>query len=334
MGETQGAGVEGLPGAEGEAVLDELAVLGVDGALADFGSAVSLVVEKGMADGGHVHADLVRAARLQAAFHDRDEAVALQDLPVGDGPFPLLRIIIDAEAQPVVRVPADGAGNGSLILRQIAPDHGRIDPVDGVDEELVREVRLGGRILGHDQKAARVLVDAVHQHAHPFVALFRSLGDPQIVGQGIDERPVVVPVSRMDHHSGGFVHDQHVLVLIDDIQGNVLGKDFHAPALVGHHELDDVAGADDGIGLRRLVVHEDIAQFDGLLDPVPGRPFLVGGDELVHPEGGLPLVRDETEMLEHLLLSVIGGRGVQEHVFRNEVGHFFSAGSFSESSVR
>ena len=320
MGEAQGTGVEGLPGTNREAVLDELAVFGVDGALADFRSAVAFVVEKGMADGGHVHADLVRPARFQAAFHHGDEAVALQDLPVGDGPLAFLRIVIDAEAQPVVRVPSDGAGNGPLIFRQVAPNHGRIDPVDGMDEELVGQVRLGGRILRHDQETARVLVDAVHQHPHPFVALLRSLGNPQIVGQGIDKRSVVIPVPGVDDHPGRFVHDQHVLVLIDDVQGNVLRKDFHAPAFVGHHELDDVAGADDGIGLRGLVVHEDIAQLDGLLDPVPGRPFLVGGNEFVHPEGRLSLVRDQAEMLKEFFFLV--------------VGHFFSAGIFSGSRVR
>ena len=39
MDEAQGAGVEGLAGAEREAVADELLVLGIDGVRADLGAA-------------------------------------------------------------------------------------------------------------------------------------------------------------------------------------------------------------------------------------------------------------------------------------------------------
>ena len=98
MGEAQRAGVEGLPRAEGETVLDELPILGVDGALADFRAAVAFVVEKRMADGSHVYADLVRAPRLQAAFHHGNEAHALQHLPVGYRPFALFGVVVHAES--------------------------------------------------------------------------------------------------------------------------------------------------------------------------------------------------------------------------------------------
>ena len=121
MRKAQRAGVEGLPGAEGEAVLDKLPVFGIDGALADFGAAVPLVIEQGMADGSHVDADLVGAARLQPTFHHRDEAEALQHLPVRDGPLSLLGVLVDAEAEAVIRVPADGAGDGAFVFGNIAP---------------------------------------------------------------------------------------------------------------------------------------------------------------------------------------------------------------------
>ena len=175
MGEAQGAGVEGLPGADCEAVLDELAVFGVNSALADLCAAVSFVVEEGMADGGHVDADLVRASGLQPAFHDGDETVTFQHFPMGHSPFPFLRIVIYAEAQPVVRVPADGALDGAFVLGDVAPDDGGIDAVDGMDEELVGEVRLRLGILGDHQQAAGVLVDAVHEHAEALVFAVRPL---------------------------------------------------------------------------------------------------------------------------------------------------------------
>ena len=328
VGEAEGAGMEGLAGADGEAVLDELAVFGVDGALADLAAAIAFVVEEGMADGGHMDADLVGPAGFQAAFHDGDEAVALEHFPMGDGPFPLVGIVVHAEAEAVVGVAADGAGDGALVLGDVAPDDGGIDAVDGMDEELVGEVRLRLRVLGDDQQAAGVLVDAVHEHAETLVLAVRPLGDPQVEGERVHERPGVVPVPRMDYHPGGLVDNEDVVVLVGDVQRDVLRQDFHAAPLVRHHELDDVAGADDGIGLGGLVVDEDVAELDGLLDAVAGGVFLVGGDELVHTQGRLAFVGHQAEMFEHFLLVLLREKGL----FVKE-GHY-SAGIFSGSSVR
>ena len=132
----------------------------------------------------------------------------------------------------------------------------------------------------------------------------------------------------MDHHSGGLVDDEDVFILVGYVQRNILRQDLHAAPLVRHHELDDVAGADDGVGLRGLVVHEDIAQLDGLLDAVAGGVFLVRGNELVHAQGCLALVGYQAEVLEHLLFVLLREKGLVV-----EGGHY-SAGIFSGSRVR
>ena len=61
MRKSKRAGMECLTGAQGETVLDELFILCVDGSLADFAAAISFVIEKGMADGCHVHPYLMGA---------------------------------------------------------------------------------------------------------------------------------------------------------------------------------------------------------------------------------------------------------------------------------
>ena len=321
MLETQRGGMEGLAGAEGEAVLDELFILGVDGALADFGAAVALVVEEGMTGHGHVDADLVRPTGLELAFDDRNVAVALEYAVVRDGPFALLGVVVVAEAQAVVGVAADVAGEGAAILDDIAPYDGDVFPFNGMDEELFGEFQLGLVVLGDHEEAARVLVDAVHEHTHPLVGtgLVGGLGPAEMEGQGVDEGAAIVAVAGVDHHAGGFVDHQQVLVLIDDVEGNVLGEDLHAAALVGHHEADDVAGTDDRVGLGEFVIDEDIAHLDGELDAVAGGVLGMGGDVFVDPDGGLPLVGDETEMLEKGRLLAFGavlfGLGQVEEFF-------------------
>ena len=166
------------------------------------------------------------------------------------------------------------------------------------------------------------------EHAETLVFAVRSLRNAQVVGERVHERPGVVPVPGMDHHPGGLVDDEHVVILVGDVQGDVLRQDFHAAPLVRHHELDDVAGADDGVGLRGLVVHEDIAQLDGLLDAVAGGVLLVRSDELVHAQRRLALVGHQAEMLEHFLFVLLREKGLVV-----EEGHY-SAGIFSGSRVR
>ena len=140
-----------LPRAKGKTILNKLLILGIDGALANLGAAVALVVKEGMARGGHVYANLVGASGFQTAFHHGNKAKTLQHPPVRYGPFPLVRVIVHAEPQAVVGVPPNGAGNGSLVLRNVAPHHGRIHPVDGMDKELVCQVELGRRVFRYYQ---------------------------------------------------------------------------------------------------------------------------------------------------------------------------------------
>ena len=85
MDETYRAGVESLSRQYLEAVVDELAVAGVEGALEDTVTAVEGIVEEGVADVVHVHAYLVGASCLQAALYHGDVAQTLKDPPVRDG---------------------------------------------------------------------------------------------------------------------------------------------------------------------------------------------------------------------------------------------------------
>ena len=197
-----------------------------------------------------------------------------------------------------------------------------------MDEELVGEMGLGLGILGDDQQAVRVLVDAVHQHAHPLVLGIGSLRQSQVESEGIHQRPRVVSVARMDHHAGGFVDHQDVVILISDVQRNVFRKNLHPAPLIRHHELDDVAGADDSIGLGRLVIDQDITQLDSLLDAVAGGVLLMGGDEFIYAKRRLALVGNQAEMLEHFLLVLLREKGLFVE------GRHYSVGSFPGSRVR
>ena len=83
--------------------------------------------------------------------------------------------------------------------------------------ELRREANVRAIVLGDHQKAAHVLVEAVHdarpQHPADPGQAARAVGE-----QGVDQRPARVSGGRMHHQAGGLVEHQEVLVLEHDIE--------------------------------------------------------------------------------------------------------------------
>lgn len=76
----------------------------------------------------------------------------------------------DLHAQSVFRVASDVAFYASLVFHDVSPDKCIIGAVSRLMEELFAQNRFGFRRLRHDEQAACVLVDAVHQ------SYFRVIG--------------------------------------------------------------------------------------------------------------------------------------------------------------
>lgn len=49
---------------------------------------------------------------------------------------------------------------------------------------------------------------------------------PAVVHQGVYQRARIMTGRRMDHHALGLIHQDHVAVLIKDIQGDVFSQDL------------------------------------------------------------------------------------------------------------
>ena len=143
MHEPQRLGVERLPGTHGEAVVHELLVLGEVRAFQYLVAAIPLVVEQRVADMLHVYANLVRAPRLQHAFHKGDIADAFQHVIMGDGVFPYLGVGEDGHLQAVFRIARDVALYRPVVLVDDAPYQRIVLSLGGLMEELESQVRLG-----------------------------------------------------------------------------------------------------------------------------------------------------------------------------------------------
>lgn len=148
--EAQRLGVQSLARKYLEAVLYEPAVFGIDCTLPDFRAVIARVVEQRVPDMVEVDPYLMGAPCLQAAFHHSDITEPFQHSVVGHGVFPAVSLGEHLEPHPVVGIPAYIAGDGALVLLEVAPDDCDIDPVYGVDEELPGKLELGFLVLGYN----------------------------------------------------------------------------------------------------------------------------------------------------------------------------------------
>ena len=112
-----------------------------------------------MADTGHVDTDLVGPAGLQAAADVGIAGKPLHDLPVGHrAPAPPVH---HRHLLPVRRAAADGGVHGAPVLPEISHRHRLVGPGQGVVLELGGQGLVGEVVLGGDDEAAGVPVDAV-----------------------------------------------------------------------------------------------------------------------------------------------------------------------------
>ena len=63
----------------------------------------------------------------------------------------------------------------------------------------------------------------------------------------------------MHYHANFFVHYQKLVVLIDDVDGNVLGNKLCIPWWIWHHHLHHIKRLYLVAALYRLVVHQYVA---------------------------------------------------------------------------
>jgi hypothetical protein len=136
-----------------EAVLDELAILGVDCTLPDFRAVIPVIVEERMTDPIEVNTDLVGTACLETTFHDCHIAEAFEDTIVCHRMFSMITVWEDLEAHTVVRVTTDITYDGTLIILEIAPYDSHITTLDRVYEELLCEVQLSLLVLSDNKQS-------------------------------------------------------------------------------------------------------------------------------------------------------------------------------------
>ena len=148
--------------------------------------------------------------------------------------------------------------------------------------KLLRQPRMNRIRLGRHQQAGGVLVQPVHD-PRPLDAADPGQAAAAMVQQGIDQRAPLVARRGVHHHSGRFVDDNQMLILMDDIERDIL-RNWRSFNRRRHHHLDLVAGVQFFASLHhRLLVDADPSVCNERLKSRPRHIRRLAGQKSVQP---------------------------------------------------
>lgn len=148
-----------------------------------------------MADVGHVHPDLVGAARFQTALYIIHTGIALQHRPMGHG---VPSAGHHSHFLPIRRAAADGSVHRPGILPKIAGDDAAVGPGQRVILKLLRQFHMGEVVFCGDDETGGVPVNAVDD-AGPQFSVDPGKTVPAVIQQGVHQCPVRVSRCGVDY---------------------------------------------------------------------------------------------------------------------------------------
>ena len=201
--------------------------------------AVKRVAEQRAADMGEMYADLVGAACLELAIQLADfgranagmlrAAIAFNVAVVGDGMAANIGRfdIVECPAHDrlffaVIGRAGEAGGNPARPRLRCAAHEAGVDAVNGMFRKLLGEALMRAVRLGDDHHARRVFIEAVHDTGpHDPANARQAIG--AVIEQGIDEGCTARARGGMDGHPRGFVEDNKMIILEQDIERDVFG---------------------------------------------------------------------------------------------------------------
>ena len=122
--------------------------------------------------------------------------------------------------------------------------------------QLPHQVGLRFQRLGHDQEAAGVLVQAMHD------ARARNGGERRVMmQQAVEQRALPIAAARMHYQTGGLIEHQQRGVLVDDIEIDGLGRGRAVPRFGLGRERNALPAPDLALGIDRGMVERHLALF-------------------------------------------------------------------------
>ena len=176
-----------------------------------------------------------------------------------------------------------------------ADDDGKVLLLDRARLELDRQPVMGLIVPGHENRAAGVAVQSMHD-ARPQRPAAAAEAGAKVELQRTDKRSRPVSAGRMHDHPRRLVDDDQVLVFEEDLQGNL----FRPRGLAGNFRQNDPHPLPRANAIGRLsavLVDAHAAGRNHAPQMAPAVIVKVQGKQNVQPLAGLTFVDDELDRL-------------------------------------
>ena len=251
-------------------------------------TAIDGIAGDGAACGGSVNADLMGTAGMETEFKQAGAGPGAQDFPIG-----FCRTTSATDRHPLAGdgVTDDGPLPRACVSAGPAEDESEIGFFRFPVTELSAELAVCGIIFGGDENAGGFAIEAVNDAGAIGGAPGGELAFA-MVKEGGGEGSGGATCTGVNVHAGGFVDDEDVIVLMEDVEGKILG---------GHIAWSGSRNADgDGDFGGEKISGAD--RFSGEGDPILLHPLLDAGS-------GLPAESGESDIGPVVLIKRGGDAG-------------------------
>jgi hypothetical protein len=210
------------------------------------GCAVECVANDGVPERLHVDANLVGATGFDANLDEGERAVrtgdALENSGVRHG-----RASIGAAGShtgATDEVASDGECDGDVVFCEVPMEEGNVGFGHLATGEHLTELAVGTIVFGYEDEAAGEFVEAMNDAGTKVASNIRQLR--KVKEEGVNEGAAIARVvggagTSVNHHASRFVDHRKVLVLMDDVEGDVLGDGVKGWRLRCAFNLDGLA---------------------------------------------------------------------------------------------
>jgi drug/metabolite transporter (DMT)-like permease len=260
---------------EGQTVGVQKLALDTSGPGEGVGTAVEGIAGDRATGGGGVDADLVGAAGKQSQFQQGCPGPGADDFPVGAG-GPASGA--DRHFLAMDGMASDGAFPGTDLASGASQNKGEIGFLGFPVLELAAEFAMGGIGFGGHEDAGGFQIEPVNDPGTIRTAAGGELARA-VVQKGRGEGTGGSTGAGMNGEAGGFVEDDDVGVLVEDLQRDGFG--LHVPrGRRGNADGEAGTGGEKIPGLHGLARGFDTAGFHPLLDLAAGFAAEAGEDEV------------------------------------------------------
>jgi hypothetical protein len=222
-------------------------------------TAVQRVADDRVADGAEMHADLMCAAGVNGHLAQRQSRQVNRFCNAGDG------LTRPARARghflPVHRIPANWRLDAPAGLHD-APDKRDVLLLHFAIVKLARQFLMRRIVFRDDDDARRAAIEPMDDARPQLASNAAQIRD--VVEEGVHERSRCMPCAGVNDHSGRFVDDDNVAVLIEDFQRRRFRLNRRRRRL---REVDDnvIAGMHGKIGAHLACADTDssVREFSG-----------------------------------------------------------------------